>query len=111
MSSEQQLILNQANIHITLLNTELTLNKFEVQQEDIKISINKQQLSLAEVSIDLKPGNQLNIEGVGALVIDNITATNSNNEQMVLMQAQQLTLDELLIKTVENKPQININQL
>lgn len=108
---KQKIVLDQSGTLITLSDNEQMLEQFAMVQKDIELALAQQTLTTNEFSVTIAHSNEVNVSGDAQLTIKEIEATNQQNKQLVLMKAEQLLADNILISTVDDIPHIAIEQL
>ncbi|MCO4799794.1 MAG: DUF748 domain-containing protein [Colwelliaceae bacterium] len=111
LNSKQKTTLNGDNTNIQLDDTNLSLAKLSVVNDNINLSVAENLVEFPKIIVSLETDKPLEISGDGNIQLTDIKATNAQNPHLILASSQKLNVDGISITTPQALPTITLDSI
>lgn len=111
LNSKQKTTLNGDNTNIQLDDTNLSLAKLSVVNDNINLSVAENLVEFPKIIVSLETDKPLEISGDGNIQLTGIKATNAQNPHLILASSQKLNVDGISITTPQALPTITLDSI
>lgn len=111
LKSKQKTTLNADNTNIQLDDTNLTLAKLSVDNDNMNLSVADSLVEFPKIIVSLETDKPLEISGEGNIQLAEMKAVNAENPHLILAASEKLNIEGISIATPQALPTITLDSI